>query len=192
MTTINRPQDCLHCSCRHIEGVHDATLFGQTIHVLADHATTPAKMLEALALNVPDVQWRPITPSLEDVFVTLSRSAERGDLSESLMTETMPPSAETSPPETDHAEKVFSGSAISKASRGAGLFSGFAAIFQKEFSHIRRDPATLFFALIVPVLQTIVLRGADFFDLLPSVAGLSVSTIVVLAFSLMRFRKQLA
>ena len=72
---------------RSLDGVHDATLFGQTIHVLADHATTPAKMVEALALNVQDVQCRPITPSLEDVFVTLSRSAERGDLSEARILE---------------------------------------------------------------------------------------------------------
>ncbi len=72
---------------RSLDGVHDATLFGQTIHVLADHATTPAKMVEALALNVQDVQCRPITPSLEDVFVTLSRSAERGDLSEARIVE---------------------------------------------------------------------------------------------------------
>lgn len=42
------------------------------------------------------------------------------------------------------------------------------------------------------ILRGIVLRGADFFDILPSVIGLTVSTIVVLAFSLMRFRKQIA
>ena len=141
---------------RSIQGVHDATIFGQTIHVLADHATTPAKMVEALALNVQDVHCRPITPSLEDVFVTLSRSAERGDLSASLSVEIRPPLVVTSSPEAEHTERVFFGSSIRKAVRHAALFSGFAAIFLKEFSHIRRDPATLFFTLIVPVLQTIV------------------------------------
>ncbi len=40
-------------------------------------------------------------------------------------------------------------------SQGTSL-AGFRAVFQKEFSHIRREPATLFFALIVPVMQTIV------------------------------------
>jgi len=34
--------------------------------------------------------------------------------------------------------------------------SGFSAIFRKEFSHIRREPATLFFTLIVPLIQTVV------------------------------------
>jgi ribosome-dependent ATPase len=42
------------------------------------------------------------------------------------------------------------------------------------------------------ILRAIVLRGADLFDVLPSVVGLTVSTIVVLAFSLLRFQKQLA
>lgn len=141
---------------RSLKGVHDATLFGQTIHVLANHDTTPERMAEALALNGQDMQCRPITPSLEDVFVALSRSAERGDVSGSLTAEIPPPSVVPSPPDDDNTKRVFSGSAISKASRVAGLFSGFAAIFLKEFSHIRRDPATLFFTLVVPVLQTIV------------------------------------
>lgn len=141
---------------RSLHGVHDATLFGQTIHILADYATTPAKMVEALALNVQDVQFRPITPSLEDVFVTLSRSAERGDLSESSPVEFASPSLAASPPNNDDSERVFSGSAIRKTSRTAGLISGFTAIFLKEFSHIRREPTTLFVTLLVPVLQTIV------------------------------------
>ena len=41
------------------------------------------------------------------------------------------------------------------------------------------------------ILRAIVLRGADFIDVLPSIIGLSISTIMVLSFSLMRFRKQL-
>ncbi|MBC7964865.1 MAG: ABC transporter permease, partial [Fuerstia sp.] len=143
-------------SLRSLTGVHDATLFGQTIHVLANHATSPAKMVDALALNSQDVQYRSITPSLEDVFVTLSRSAERGDLSETQLVENTPPTAELVPPQTENAGDDFSRSVIREASRKAGLFSGFVAIFLKEFSHIRREPATLFFTLIVPVLQTIV------------------------------------
>ncbi len=41
------------------------------------------------------------------------------------------------------------------------------------------------------ILRAIVLRSADLIDVLPSVIGLSVSTVLILAFSLMRFRKQL-
>lgn len=143
-------------SLRSLAGVLDATLFGQTIHVLADLATSPAKMVEALTLNPQDVQYRSITPSLEDVFVTLSRSAERGDLSETPLAENTKPTAELDPPQAENIGNDFGGSAIRDASRKAGLFSGFVAIFLKEFSHIRREPATLFFTLIVPVLQTIV------------------------------------
>ena len=143
-------------SLRSLAGVHDATLFGQTIHVLAEQATSPARMVEALALNLQDVQYRPITPSLEDVFVTLSRSAEQGDLSETQLVEITSPTAEAISPQPENAGDDFTRSVIRKASRKAGLFSGFVAIFLKEFAHIRREPATLFFTLIVPVLQTIV------------------------------------
>ncbi|MGE5193763.1 MAG: ABC transporter permease [Deltaproteobacteria bacterium] len=34
--------------------------------------------------------------------------------------------------------------------------NGFVAMLLKEFSHIRREPATIFFMLVVPVLQTII------------------------------------
>jgi ABC transporter DrrB family efflux protein len=37
-----------------------------------------------------------------------------------------------------------------------GELSGLAAMLLKEFSHIRREPATIFFMLVVPVLQTII------------------------------------
>lgn len=37
------------------------------------------------------------------------------------------------------------------------LFRGFGAVFFKEVLHVRRDPATLFFSLFIPLLQMIVL-----------------------------------
>jgi len=48
-------------------------------------------------------------------------------------------------------------------------------------------PATYF----LEMLRGIVLRGADFFDLLPQTVGLAVCCAVVLALSVTRFRKQL-
>src|SRR5581483_6235071 len=36
-------------------------------------------------------------------------------------------------------------------------FRGFGAVFYKEGLHVRRDFATLFFSLIIPILQMIVL-----------------------------------
>ena len=49
-------------------------------------------------------------------------------------------------------------------------------------------PVTYF----LEILRGIVLRGASFLDLLPSITGLSICTLVILALSLLRFRKQLA
>jgi ABC-2 type transport system permease protein len=37
------------------------------------------------------------------------------------------------------------------------LFRGFGAVFYKEVLHVRRDPATLFFSLVIPLLQMTVL-----------------------------------
>src|SRR5215469_3679495 len=37
------------------------------------------------------------------------------------------------------------------------IFRGFGAVFYKEALHVRRDPGTLFFSLIIPLLQMIVL-----------------------------------
>src|SRR6266581_8263724 len=37
------------------------------------------------------------------------------------------------------------------------IFRGFGAIFYKEVLHVRRDPATLFFSLVIPLMQMVVL-----------------------------------
>ncbi len=59
-------------------GVRDATLFGETIHLLIDAGLPESKLIETLTVaesTGQEVQIREIPPSLEDVFVTLSRSA---------------------------------------------------------------------------------------------------------------------
>src|SRR5262249_157558 len=61
---------------RKLEGVADATLFGQTIHLLADERITEADVCRQLGLPEGQVPMRPIAPSLEDVFVTLTRAQE--------------------------------------------------------------------------------------------------------------------
>ena len=62
---------------REVDGVRDATLFGTAIHVLLDAALTDDKLRAALGERGADIELRPIEPSLEDVFVTLSRAAAR-------------------------------------------------------------------------------------------------------------------
>jgi ABC-type multidrug transport system ATPase subunit len=53
---------------RHLPPVREATIFGESIRAVVDEATTPAD------LGLADAQVRPTKPSLEDVFVTLSRA----------------------------------------------------------------------------------------------------------------------
>lgn len=150
---------------RRIDGVHDATLFGQAIHVLAATELTPSQMAQRLNVTDGDLQMRAITPSLEDVFVTLSRAAELGMLTETQTDQTDNESdpvvqtsetTEFSPPTLADETPSNESSEIDWRSQRRGHFSGFVAVFLKEFSHIRREPATLFFTLIVPVMQTIV------------------------------------
>jgi len=63
---------------RRLPGVRSATVFGQSIHLLAD-ANVPddafRQTLAAAGIRNPDI--RPIAPSLEDVFVTLTAHQER-------------------------------------------------------------------------------------------------------------------
>jgi ABC-2 type transport system ATP-binding protein len=58
---------------RHRNGVHQATIFGHTIHALVDADRSLAE------LGLDDVHVQPTEPSLEDVFVTLSRAQTNGD-----------------------------------------------------------------------------------------------------------------
>jgi ABC-2 type transport system ATP-binding protein len=57
---------------RHQPGVRGATIFGQTIHALVDADRTPAE------LGLDGAIITPAEPTLEDVFVALSRSQENG------------------------------------------------------------------------------------------------------------------
>jgi ABC transporter DrrB family efflux protein len=133
---------------RKTEGVHDATLFGQTIHVLADEHLSGQDLLAHMDVSPDASHARPIEPSLEDVFVTLSRAAERGRDSfatsgvdksaESLVAKEPRPLTPPLPPERHR------------------LMWGFGAVLAKEFFHIRRQPTTIFFMLVIPALQTLI------------------------------------
>ncbi len=57
-----------------LPGVRDATRFGEALHVLVDADLSDAAIAAGMQLPPGEVEVRPITPSLEDVFVTLSRS----------------------------------------------------------------------------------------------------------------------
>ncbi len=137
---------------RGLDGVLDATLFGETIHVLLASELSEQQLLQHLQLPVEQAQLRPVLPSLEDVFVTLTQSAERAAMgdeppqasvaAEPIAKVSLPASADTSPADTSPARER--------------PFRGFMAILTKEFAHVRRQPSTLVFLLAVPLIQTII------------------------------------
>lgn len=147
---------------RRIDGVRDATLFGQTIHLLIDKQLAEADIRNRLNLTPDAAPMREIDPTLEDVFVTLTADAqkrvaqgeplkihienvqEHGEAAKGAGRDNVAPAA--SPTSPLHG---------SRPARGRS-FAGLLAILIKEFTHIRRQPATLFFMLLVPLLQTLI------------------------------------
>jgi ABC-type multidrug transport system ATPase subunit len=56
------------------EYVQSATIFGQSIHLLMDEGQSPERIQKTLAqIGITDVEITPARPSLEDVFVALTR-----------------------------------------------------------------------------------------------------------------------
>jgi ABC-type multidrug transport system ATPase subunit len=54
--------------------VRDATIFGQSIHLLMDSSDRLARITETLEqIGIRDAEVTPARPSLEDVFVTLTK-----------------------------------------------------------------------------------------------------------------------
>jgi ABC-type multidrug transport system ATPase subunit len=61
---------------RRMEGVRDATIFGETLHLRVGPQWDPARATQLLAtLGETHVRFREVRPGLEDVFVTLTRRA---------------------------------------------------------------------------------------------------------------------
>ncbi len=142
---------------RKIAGVRDATLFGQTIHVLADKHVSGDDMLVQLDAPRDASQAREIKPTLEDVFVTLSRAAERGsdggETGDTKQPMQQGPSAEDEADSTGAKLPVIKSAVEPERQR---LMWGFGAVLTKEFFHIRRQPTTIFFMLVIPTLQTLI------------------------------------
>jgi ABC-type multidrug transport system ATPase subunit/ABC-type multidrug transport system permease subunit len=127
---------------RRVPGVLDATLFGESIHVLVSAELSERKLHEQF---VNRATIRPIEPSLEDVFVTLTKNASAQQsprLSRGLSQEA--PSAH------QHHQHQRPGAEKPRP------MHGFGAIFIKEFAHVRRQPTTLVFMLVIPVMQLLI------------------------------------
>ncbi|MCA9116167.1 MAG: ABC transporter ATP-binding protein/permease [Planctomycetaceae bacterium] len=162
-----------------IDGVLEATPFGQTVHLLVRDHLAEQELLRQLDLPPEQARVREAHPTLEDVFVTLSRAAQqRGaaavaseQAQQRLETEPseipqdaveQPAGSDTetnsgakvapSPSTGDTAEEAPAAPAMPGSRHSSPLF-GLVAILRKEFAHVLREPATLVFALLVPVLQ---------------------------------------
>ncbi|MCE9553088.1 MAG: ABC transporter permease [Planctomycetes bacterium] len=169
---------------RGMKGVRDATLFGQAIHLLVDDTLDETAL--RTKLNVPDDQWqwRAVAPTLEDVFVMMTQQAENrsrlGDrIPHAPREDRRVPGASEAPPQnnppqdqswseapgtlgaitpdsTPHAprEEILTRSV--RDTFKSRTTDGLLAVLIKEFFHLRRQPATLFFMLVVPVLQILI------------------------------------
>jgi ABC transporter DrrB family efflux protein len=147
---------------RTISGVRDATLFGQTIHALVSDELSEAGLIASLDPRPEPDQVREIAPTLEDVFVTLTLDAERrgnaGPAVGRLPAEPIAPSAGLPAESSTEANEPDQTAPPALANGRAKALStyGLVAILVKEFVHLRRQPMTLFFMLLVPVFQTLI------------------------------------
>lgn len=152
---------------RHVPGVLDATLFGQAIHLLTRDDLSQADLIGRLEVQGEAIQMREIAPTLEDVFVTLTRRAMldgKKPLADPKPANDAPPRPPAKQQEQEQSELVRSSgeqplSVVSRAQRTRARprsTDGLLAILIKEFFHIRRQPSTLFFMFVVPVMQTII------------------------------------
>ena len=147
----------------------DATLFGDRIHVLARGELGRETVTAATGLDDTQVSLRPVEPTLEDVFVTLTRavaarhqSPETGQRQHTVSAEGVPVATdgagavESSPPAPGAGAGELPPPAPALPRQRTRAMAGLLAILLKEFSHLRRQPSTLFFMLVVPVLQIVI------------------------------------
>lgn len=135
---------------RTLDGVRDATLFGDSIHVLVEESLTRERLVQQFEKGDDTVEVREIAPSLEDVFVTLTADAEANPNATPAL------STHKSVTEVSTLDENSAQQQPSPRREKNDPASGLWAILIKEFFHIRRQPSTLFFMLVVPVMQTII------------------------------------
>ncbi len=137
---------------RRMDDVQDATLFGQTIHLLAGERTPPGEILARLGLPEGLGAIRPIQPTLEDVFVALTARAR----SDQPAAPSAPSPQDAPPSATPASEGELPSAPPPRHRERARSEYGLLAILLKELTHIKRQPSTLFFMLLVPVMQTLI------------------------------------
>ncbi|TWT80159.1 putative ABC transporter ATP-binding protein YbhF [Planctomycetes bacterium CA13] len=157
---IRLPSPAQHlASLRQLPEVHDATLFGETIHLLMDQTRSPGDVLRQIGQPSAE-DTREIAPSLEDVFVTLTNNAEKqtpqdpDQANENATQLTTEPAIATEPTFHESAEEIPDDATAIENPSYRGTYTGLWAVLLKELVHIRRQPTTLFFMLVIPAIQT--------------------------------------
>ncbi|WP_182866080.1 ABC transporter permease [Rhodopirellula sp. JC639] len=146
---------------RRLPEVRDATLFGETIHLLLQQTREPEDVLRQLGITA-SAEARQVPASLEDVFVTLTSNAQKvGRVDPDREDRVESESSEQESLPRDESAEESSGAPPMPETRLTrpgkhSTWTGLAAVLIKEFVHIRRQPTTLFFMLVVPVMQTII------------------------------------
>lgn len=143
---------------RSTPGILDATLFGETIHLLGNAQLSPAELIERAGADPAVSSIREIAPSLEDVFVTLTKAAEENRVT-TAPRPTLESDLESQERRQSSTESVSSTPALPTKRRvktQARLMHGCFAMLIKEFFHIQRQRSTIFFMLVVPVMQTLI------------------------------------
>ncbi len=163
--TMREPAQAL-AALRKTPGVHDATIFGEHLHVLADDQFDDQSLRKPTDIDADSFAIREIAPSLEDVFVTLTGNVEKL-VPVALQVSGKPSSTgrAIAMPLTFVAERIASSTDSTASTYPAtqavsSLWSGWWAVLVKEFFHIRRQPSTIFFMFLVPVIQTIIFGWA--------------------------------
>ncbi len=141
---------------RQVHGVLDATLFGQTIHLLISDDLSENSLVTTLNLPEHAIHLRAIAPTLEDVFVSLSRAATLQNTQSDVPSGSSPEPRIPTASDSDIEPPSVPFKTPQKTVTPGKATHGFWAILLKEFSHIRREPSTLVFMLIIPVLQTLI------------------------------------
>lgn len=144
---------------RAIEGIRDATLFGEKIHALMDESLSPDQIAGQLGIDAETLDARPIAATLEDVFVTLTRHSDAAYSQDqaSVAPVIVDSEGDKNPrPEQQTEPQQHSAQGGGGDERGGSMFRGLLAVLIKEFTHIRRQPSTLFFMFVIPILQTVI------------------------------------
>ncbi len=161
---VSSPMERL-AQLRNVTGVLDATLFGETIHVLVDESSPPESLLQQIHIPPSSAEFREISPTLEDVFVTLTRAAEQDQDRIATSPETVVVNEPVTTAQPGISNLDDSDRAAPPISHGRGKVArprsdlstaGLWAVLVKEFVHIRRQPSTIFFMFVVPVMQTLI------------------------------------